>query len=88
MLTFSKQALGVGCDLAGPASDGKDAGKPHLTVYPLARAAKFRFDQVIEVVQTQGRIFLVQLHQFPLERLIALLTHTGLAMPPVIVAAA
>ena len=64
---------GVGCGLIGPVSHRNDSRSPHLTVDPLAGAAEFRLKHVVEAVQPQGGMFLVQFHQFPSQRLIALL---------------
>ena len=79
---------GVGCDLIGPASCRNDPSNPHLTVDPLAGTAEFRLEHVVEAVQPQGRILLVQLHQSPPQRLIALLPPARFRIPPLIVTAA
>ena len=79
---------GVGGSFIGPASHRGDPRKPHLTVDPLARTAEFCSEHVVETIQTQSRVFLVQLHQSPPQRLIAPLPYTWFVMFPVIVAAA
>ena len=46
------------CPLIGPSPRRVDPGQPHLPVYTLARAAKFRLEQMIETVQPHGGILL------------------------------
>ena len=72
--------LRIGRDLVGSTSDRGDTSKPHLMVYPLTRTTELQLEQVVEAIQPQSGIFLVQFHQFPFQRLIVPLTHTGFAM--------
>ena len=79
---------GVGGDFAGPVSHRGDPRKPYLPVDTLAGAAKFRLQEMVEAVQSQGRVFLMQLCQFALKCLVAPFPPTGFAICPAIVAAA
>ena len=58
---------GVGCGLIGTVSHRNDPRSLHLTVNPLAGAAEFWLEDVVEAVQHQGGMFLVQFHQSPPE---------------------
>ena len=60
----------------------------HQTVDALARAGKFRTNQVIQAVQPQCRIALMQAQQPAFERLILLPAQGGLAAQPFVVPAA
>ena len=56
---------GVGGGFVGPLSLGVDAGGLHQPVHPSSGTVKGGLEHVVQAVQPQGRVFLVQAHQFP-----------------------
>lgn len=61
---------GVGGGFVGPLSLGVDAGGLHQPVHPSPGTVKDGLEHVVQAVQPQGRVFLVQAHQFPEQGLI------------------
>ena len=60
----------LGGGFVGPLSLGVDAGGLHQPVHPSPGTVKDGLEHVVQAVQPQGRVFLVQAHQFPEQGLI------------------
>ena len=76
---FQSLPVGSGCVLNAAVTVENQARRRLPPVYPLARAAEVRLQQMIETVQTHGGVFFVQLHQLMFQRRIALFTLGRLA---------
>ena len=80
--------VGICGSLIDPPPRRADSSQPHLLMYALARAAKLRLEQMIEAVQAHSWIFLVQLHQALLDRLILPAPLPRFALEPAVIPAA
>lgn len=78
--------IGICGSFVGPAPGWGDASQPHLPVYPLAGAAKFRFQKVVQAVQLHGGVS--QLHQPPSQSLVAPAPFRRFMLQPAVITAA